>query len=138
MEIFHSKLLVNVSIICFMTPANHQFQVYKHIFTSPSSVKKESKATWSGKACLHGMMSVPPTSIACIATQVCCDRAGCPVPASGAFLTCSSLHNQAVLAFAWPFQHGDESCLRSSYTPCLTNRCEWSFDETRTTPTMRN
>ena len=27
------------------------------------------------------------------------DRAGCPVPASGAFLTCSSLHNQAVLAF---------------------------------------
>ena len=27
------------------------------------------------------------------------DRAGCPVPASGAFLTCSSLHNQVVLAF---------------------------------------
>ena len=27
------------------------------------------------------------------------DRAGCPAPASGAFLTCSSLHNQAVLAF---------------------------------------
>ena len=27
------------------------------------------------------------------------DRAGCFVPASGAFLTCSSLHNQAVLAF---------------------------------------
>ena len=42
--IFHSKLLVNVSIICFVTPANHQFQVYKHIFTSPSSV------TWGKRA----------------------------------------------------------------------------------------
>ena len=28
------------------------------------------------------------------------DRAGCPVPASGAFLTCSSLHNQVVLALS--------------------------------------
>ena len=28
------------------------------------------------------------------------DRAGCPVPASGTFLTCSSLHNQAVRAFS--------------------------------------
>ena len=27
------------------------------------------------------------------------DRAGCPVLASGAFLTCSRLHNQVVLAF---------------------------------------
>ena len=27
------------------------------------------------------------------------DRAGCPVPTLGAFPTCSSLHNQAVLAF---------------------------------------
>ena len=28
------------------------------------------------------------------------DRDGCPVPASGAFLTCSSLHNQVVLALS--------------------------------------
>ena len=28
------------------------------------------------------------------------DRAGCPVPASGAFLTCSSLHNQVLLALS--------------------------------------
>ena len=30
----------------------------------------------------------------------CWDRVGCPVPASGAFLTCSSLHNQAFLALS--------------------------------------
>ena len=69
--IFHSKLLVNVSIICFVTPANHQFQVYKHVFTSPSSAEKEIKVTQSGNTHLHGMTSVTPTSITYIATQVC-------------------------------------------------------------------
>ncbi|KAG2091808.1 uncharacterized protein F5147DRAFT_748065 [Suillus discolor] len=43
---------------------------YKHVFTSPSSVKKEPKATRSGNAHLHGMTSVTITSIAYITTQV--------------------------------------------------------------------
>ncbi|KAG0707424.1 hypothetical protein DFH29DRAFT_994866 [Suillus ampliporus] len=43
---------------------------YKHIFTSPSSVDKEPKATRSGNARLHGMNSVTIASIAYIATQV--------------------------------------------------------------------
>ncbi|KAG2089638.1 uncharacterized protein F5147DRAFT_748332 [Suillus discolor] len=45
-------------------------QAYKHVFTSPSSVEKEPKATRSGNACLHGMTSVTIASIAYIATQV--------------------------------------------------------------------
>jgi len=43
---------------------------YKHIFTSPSSVEKEPKATRSGNARIHGMMKVTPASIAYVATQV--------------------------------------------------------------------
>ncbi|KAG1863140.1 hypothetical protein F4604DRAFT_1882247 [Suillus subluteus] len=43
---------------------------YKHVFTSPSSVDKEPKATRSGNAHLHGMSSVTMGSIAYIATQV--------------------------------------------------------------------
>ncbi|KAH7919885.1 hypothetical protein BV22DRAFT_1050765 [Leucogyrophana mollusca] len=43
---------------------------YKHIFTSPSSVDREPKATRSGNARIHGMTRVTPASIAYIATQV--------------------------------------------------------------------
>ncbi|KAG2092958.1 uncharacterized protein F5147DRAFT_747984 [Suillus discolor] len=42
-----------------------------HVFTSPSSVNKEPKATRSRNARLHGMNSVTIVSIAYIATQVC-------------------------------------------------------------------
>jgi hypothetical protein len=45
-------------------------QGYKHIFTSPSSVEKEPKATRSGNAHIHGMTRVTCASIAYIATQV--------------------------------------------------------------------
>ena len=45
-------------------------QAYKHIFTSPSSVEKETKATRSGNARLHGMTRVTTASLAYIATQV--------------------------------------------------------------------
>ncbi|KAG1771119.1 hypothetical protein EV702DRAFT_1202148 [Suillus placidus] len=44
--------------------------VYKHVFTSPSSVEREPKAMRSGNARLHGMTSVTIGSIAYIATQV--------------------------------------------------------------------
>ncbi|KAG1887687.1 hypothetical protein F4604DRAFT_1877518 [Suillus subluteus] len=43
---------------------------YKHVFTSPSSVDREPKATRSGNARLHGMNSVTIASMAYIATQV--------------------------------------------------------------------
>ncbi|KAG1783331.1 hypothetical protein EV702DRAFT_959376 [Suillus placidus] len=43
---------------------------YKHVFTSPSSVDKDPKATRSGNARLHGMNCVTIASIAYIATQV--------------------------------------------------------------------
>ena len=46
-------------------------QAYKHIFTSPSSVEKEVKATRSGNARIHGMTRVTTASLAYIATQVC-------------------------------------------------------------------
>jgi hypothetical protein len=45
-------------------------KAYKHIFTSPSSVEKEPKATRSGNARIHGMTKVTPASIAYVATQV--------------------------------------------------------------------
>ncbi|KIM58427.1 hypothetical protein SCLCIDRAFT_83603, partial [Scleroderma citrinum Foug A] len=42
---------------------------FKHIFTSPSSVDQEPKATHSGNAHLHGMWSVTKVSIAYVTTQ---------------------------------------------------------------------
>ncbi|KAF9242147.1 hypothetical protein BU15DRAFT_44292 [Melanogaster broomeanus] len=43
---------------------------FKHIFTSPSSVDQEPKATRSGNARIHGMRFVTKASIAYVATQV--------------------------------------------------------------------
>ncbi|KAG1854093.1 hypothetical protein C8R48DRAFT_610352 [Suillus tomentosus] len=43
---------------------------FKHVFTSPSSVEREPKATRSGNAHLHSMKSVTKGSLAYIATQV--------------------------------------------------------------------
>jgi len=43
---------------------------FKHIFTSPSSVEKEAKATRSGNARIHGMTRVTAASIAYTATQL--------------------------------------------------------------------
>jgi len=45
-------------------------QAYKHIFTSPSSVEKEVKATRSGNAWIYGMKWVTMASLAYVATQV--------------------------------------------------------------------
>lgn len=43
---------------------------FKHIFTSPSSVEKENKATRAGNARKNGMIKVTTASIAYVATQV--------------------------------------------------------------------
>jgi hypothetical protein len=45
-------------------------QAYKHVFTSPSSIEKEPKATRSGNARIHGMKNVTIASLAYIAMQV--------------------------------------------------------------------
>ncbi|KIM51927.1 hypothetical protein SCLCIDRAFT_1224132, partial [Scleroderma citrinum Foug A] len=42
---------------------------FKHIFTSPSLVDQEPKATHSGNAQIHGMRSMTKASIAYVATQ---------------------------------------------------------------------
>jgi len=44
-------------------------KAFKHIFTSPSSVEREAKATRSGNARIHGMSRVTSASIAYAATQ---------------------------------------------------------------------
>ncbi|KAG6912168.1 hypothetical protein DXG01_016779, partial [Tephrocybe rancida] len=44
-------------------------KAFKFVFTSPSSVDKDPKATRSGNARLHDMTSVTPASVAYIATQ---------------------------------------------------------------------
>ncbi|KAH6908698.1 hypothetical protein BKA70DRAFT_1103234, partial [Coprinopsis sp. MPI-PUGE-AT-0042] len=43
---------------------------FKHIFTSPSSVDREPRATRSGNARIHGMKNVTIPSLAYVATQV--------------------------------------------------------------------
>ncbi|KAH6903037.1 hypothetical protein BKA70DRAFT_1027076, partial [Coprinopsis sp. MPI-PUGE-AT-0042] len=43
---------------------------FKHIFTSPSSVDREPRATRSGNARIHGMKNVTIASLAYVATQV--------------------------------------------------------------------
>jgi hypothetical protein len=48
----------------------HNLQAFKHIFTSPSSVEKDAKATRSGNARIHGMTQVTTVSLAYVATQV--------------------------------------------------------------------
>ena len=72
--LFRSSLLVKVRLC--LPPLVPSFasilQAFKYIFTSPSSVEKEPKATRSGNACIHGMVCVLLPSIAYIATQVYC------------------------------------------------------------------
>jgi hypothetical protein len=48
----------------------YNFQAFKHIFTSPSSVDLDPKATRSGNARIHGMTRVTTASLAYVATQV--------------------------------------------------------------------
>ncbi|KAI5984589.1 hypothetical protein EDC04DRAFT_2873841 [Pisolithus marmoratus] len=52
---------------------------YKHIFTSPSSVDQELKATCSGNACIHSMHCVTKASITYVATQTCFSLASAQV-----------------------------------------------------------
>jgi hypothetical protein len=69
--LFRSSILVSVSRLLFIVVKFCSYlQAYKHVFTSPSSVEKEAKATRSGNARIHGMTKVTPASLAYIATQV--------------------------------------------------------------------
>jgi len=70
--LFRGKLLVWVGFITLLLLVCQLFclQGFKHIFTSPSSVENEAKATRSGNARIHGMTRVTTASIAYTATQV--------------------------------------------------------------------
>ena len=73
--LLRSGLLVSVSYFLrlhdFKSHMAFFVQAFKHVFTSPSSVDKEPKATRSGNARIHGMTRITRASIAYIATQVC-------------------------------------------------------------------
>jgi hypothetical protein len=71
--LFRNRLLIWVcdSSPFFFGSSLGYCQAYKHIFTSPSSIEKEVKATRSGNARIHGMTRVTTASLAYIATQVC-------------------------------------------------------------------
>jgi hypothetical protein len=87
--LFRSTLLISVgqiSIYVYKATYRLFFQAYKHIFTSPSSVEKEPKATRSGNARIHGMTQVTQASIAYVATQVW----NYPNFDEGAFADCST------------------------------------------------
>lgn len=75
--LFKNRLLVLVTEIPFfpsdlllLMQIPFDLKAFKHIFTSPSSVDKEPKATRSGNARIHGMTSVTIPSLAYVATQV--------------------------------------------------------------------
>ena len=72
--LFQNKLLVWVRFQCLIYGIHfveaHDLQAFKHIFTSPSSVEIDAKATRSGNARIHGMTRVTTASLAYVATQV--------------------------------------------------------------------
>ncbi|KIJ93139.1 hypothetical protein K443DRAFT_646874 [Laccaria amethystina LaAM-08-1] len=70
---------------------------FKHIFTSPSSVEKEAKATRSGNARLHGMTSVTPASVAYVATQARFALSSLPVFTHSDKVTDSELFYNSIL-----------------------------------------
>src|SRR5262245_43885009 len=65
-----ASCLGQCSLLLSLSFAKVVAKAFKHIFTSPSSVKKEVKAMRSGNARIHGMTHVTTSSIAYVATQV--------------------------------------------------------------------
>ena len=59
-----------MSDLAFHVDRFYQPKAFKHVFTSPSSVDQEPKATRSGNARIHGMRSTTKASLAYVATQV--------------------------------------------------------------------
>ncbi|KIM89596.1 hypothetical protein PILCRDRAFT_60503 [Piloderma croceum F 1598] len=72
---------------------------YKHIFTSPSSVEQEPKATRSGNARIHGMTRVTAASIAYIATQIRFALSSSPVFSKTDTVTDSERFYNSILDF---------------------------------------
>ena len=70
--LLHSGLLVSVSLSTWNSSIVKiiLYWAFKHIFTSPSSVDQEPKATCSGNAWIHGMCTMTKASIAYVAMQV--------------------------------------------------------------------
>ena len=73
--LFRNKLLIWVLFFTCLQYSVHwhtdNLKAFKHIFTSPSSVDVNAKATRSRNACIHGMTQVTTASLAYVATQVC-------------------------------------------------------------------
>jgi hypothetical protein len=70
LEINYSSGYIFTVLSMIFTSLLKHLQAFKHIFTSPSSVEKEAKATRSGNARIHGMTRVTTASLAYVATQV--------------------------------------------------------------------
>jgi len=76
-SLFRSQLLIWMSFIHLYVTYILNLLVlirrasYKHIFTLPSSMEKEVKATRSGNAQIHGIIQVTMAPLAYIAIQVC-------------------------------------------------------------------
>lgn len=73
--LFRNEILVKVcrfdtAYCCSLLERDDISKAFKHIFTSPSSVDDEPKATRSGNARIHGMCYVTPASLAYVFTQV--------------------------------------------------------------------
>ncbi|KAF8836372.1 hypothetical protein BDN67DRAFT_992145 [Paxillus ammoniavirescens] len=82
--------------------------VYKHIFTSPSSVDQEPKATWSGNACIHGMRSVTKASLACVSTQACFALTSAQVFSHTDHVTDSERFYSSILELLYDLDEKDE------------------------------
>lgn len=71
--LLQGTLLVTVSTTTYPQiyhVLTHNPKAFKYVFTSPSSIEKETRATRSGNAELHGMKCVTVASIAYISTLV--------------------------------------------------------------------
>ena len=71
--LLRSKILVKVKCSATFSIGSdwsNNFQAFRHVFTSPSSVDRVPKATRQGNAKLHNMNQVNTASLAYIATQV--------------------------------------------------------------------
>ncbi|KAG1767596.1 hypothetical protein EV702DRAFT_1182097 [Suillus placidus] len=80
-------------------------QAYKHVFTSPSSIDREPKATRSGNAQIHGMTRITLPSIAYIATQIRFALTSSPVFSCTDTITDSERFYNSILDF---FEDPDE------------------------------
>ncbi|KAI5994386.1 hypothetical protein EDD15DRAFT_2387764 [Pisolithus albus] len=89
---------------------------YKHIFTSPSSVDQEPKATRSGNAHIHGMHCVTKASIAYVATQTRFSLTSAQVFSRTDLITDSERFYSSIMELLDDPDESDEADLPTTYT----------------------